>query len=262
LALNSFLKEEFEIHSKLQLPKQEIIFENKSQLKKRAAIVSWQFRIAVAAASIALLMSAFWFLEESIGFDRSGELSISIAESRNVSLKNTASLKIAERTISSAVFETKVDVLSKPKKEQKVLGSNETDKAKSIVSLEKMGQEIALTGKIECAKLMAYKQTTKLYWAIENTTEKRSGLLAKVFSNNANKFINAIKPSRAQTANSKENDPAFVKFLGGSVNVFNTITGSEVEQLKVYDSEGNLRNYKIETEMISLNKSISSPGLP
>ena len=97
LKLNPFLNQEFEIHDKLQLSKQEVVFENKSQLKKRLAIVSWQFRMVASAASIALLMSAFWFLNENTGFDKSEVLSISIAETRNVSLLNIASLELQER---------------------------------------------------------------------------------------------------------------------------------------------------------------------
>ena len=262
LALNPFLKEEFELHSKLQLPKQEIVFENKSQLRKRIAIVGWQLRAAVAAASIALLISAFWFLNENTEVSNKEMASISAAESKSVPLKNNVSLQIAEREIRFAVSETKISAQIEPKAKQIVSERTETGKAESINYLKVQGQEIALTGKIECAKLLTSKQDSDLFMASVNSSQKKTSLLAKVFSNNANKFTNAIKPSRIQSENSKVNDPALVKFLAGSVNIFNTITGSEVEQLKVYDGDGNLRNYKIETEVLSLNKSINSPGMP
>jgi len=262
LKLNPFLNQEFEIHDKLQLPKQEIVFENKSQLKKRLAIVSWQFRMVATAASIALLMSAFWFLNENTGFDKSEVLNISIAEPRNVSLNNIASLEIQEREISSVVFETVDITQTEPKSEQIVSERINVEQAKSITSLKFQGQEIALTGKIECAKLMTSEQTTNSYWASANTIEKNNGLLAKVFNNNANKIIKSIKPNNPQFAKSNEKDPVLVKLIAGSVNVFNTITGSEVQQLKVYDGEGNLKNYQIETEILTLNKDLRSPGLP
>ncbi len=262
LELNPFLKQEFEIHNKLKLPRQDMVFEDKDQLKKRIIMVSWQFRVAATAASIALLMSVFWFLNENAGFDKSELLGISAVEPRNISLKNIGSIEIEEREIRLSVSEGELIAQTEFAAEQIKTERKNIEETNSITYLKVYGEEIALTGEIQCAKLMTYENSYETYWDLANTVEKQNGLLAKVFNNNANKLINAIKPNDSQFIKSNEKDPVFVKFLAGSVNIFNTITGSEVEQLKVYDGEGNLKNYQIETEMLTLNKNISSPGLP
>lgn len=260
LGLNSFLKQEFEIHAKLQLPKQEIVFKNKSQLKKRQAIVSWRLSLVAAAAAIALLMSTFWVLNEKAGFENTKVVSINYAESKSIPFKNNASMLIAERKINPIVFETKAIVEPMPISEFEVQEKLIRGRNEIISFVRSKGDGIAPTGEIECAKLMTGSSNTDLLLAFANTGKNKKGILAKIVNNNTNKVMEAIKPNNLQYAKYKNDDPALVKVLQGGISVFNTITGSEVEQHKVYDGNGNLKSIKIETEMLTLNKTISPAG--
>ena len=239
--LNPSLSKEFETHSKLKLHKEEFIFENKSQLKKKHKIAAWQFRAMATAASIALLMSAFWLLNDKPALDNRVLLQLSFSESRNVSLTNSLDIDIAEREVSNTILiaqpETNVDV--------------EQNRNESISFLSNQGNDIALTGEIECAKLLKREENSNLLFA---SASNKKSLLSKIVSNNTNKLAIAINPTKGEKTHTKVKDPALVKFLQGSVAVFNTVTGSEVEQLKVYDEQGNLKNYQIDTQMLTMNK--------
>lgn len=244
LKLNPSLNREFEIHSKLILQKEEITYENKEQLKRKPKIAVWQFRAMATAASIALLMSAFWLLNDNAPLDERVVMQLSFAEPRDVVLPNNDDYKIAVREINHSVAlaerEVKIEV--------------DKNNSENISFLANQGNNLAITGEIECAKLLKRSDNADDYLAFANKNENKTSLISKIVSNNANKLASAINPGNGEKTHSSQNDPALVKFLQGSVVVFNTVTGSEVEQLKVYDEQGNLKNYQIDTQMLTMNK--------
>lgn len=244
IELNPSLSKEFEVHSKLRLHKEEISFENKSQLKRKQRIGVWQYRSMAAAASIALLMSAFWFLNDNAVMDNRALLKLSYTESRNISLMSNMDFEIAQRNINRDVLISEIDVNIEFKK----------NTHESISFLRNQGNKLALTGEIECAKLLKREENSDVLYASANIRDKENSLFSKIIRNNTNKLTSAIKPAKSRNTHTNKKDPALVKFLQGSVAVFNTITGSEVEQLKVYDEQGNLKNYQIDTQMLTMNK--------
>lgn len=244
IELNPSLNREFEVHSKLQLPKEEISFENKSQLKRKQRIGVWQYRSMAAAASIALLMSAFWLLNDNSPSDNRVLLHVSSAESRSISLMNNLDFEIEERKINRDVLISEVEVKTEFRQ----------NTYKSISFLRNQGEMLAITGEIECAKLLKREENSDVLYASANIRDKENSLFSKIIRNNTNKLTRVIKPAKSGNTHTNKKDPALVKFLQGSVAVFNTVTGSEVEQLKVYDEQGNLKNYQIDTQMLTMNK--------
>jgi len=244
LKLNPSLAGEFEIHRKLKLPVEEIVFKNKNQLYRKTRIVAWNFRTMATAASIALLLSVYWFLNEKPIVNNRVLLELSATESRNVLLMNNVEFEIADRGIKRVVLVVEPELNS----------DLEKNKHESISFLRNQGDKLALTGDIECAKLLKREVNSNVYYASVDRGNKKSSLFSKIVSNNSNKLANALKPSQRENTNVSKKDPALVKFIQGSVTVFNTITGSEVEQFKVYDEDGNLTNYQLDTQLLTMNK--------
>ena len=89
-------------------------------------------------------------------------------------------------------------------------------------------------------------------------TPKKRGLLAQFFRKNVTEVSEnlGIDNARAENSDKEKKDTGFVKFLGGSLAVFNTITGSDTELVKNYDNEGNLRNYSLEGQTFVVNRKL------
>ena len=246
VALNASLEKEFEIFGKLNLPQEEVLYEEKASLKKRVVIVPWQYSAAIAA-SIVLLFGLFWFLNNENGLPQRNQQQISLAQPMKVNLPSNTEFKIAERELSFANIQAIT------------VESPETIRSKDgfmdLTAMKSHGDNVAVTGEIECVRLLTHN--SKPDYLLASTSTKEKGLLAKIFKNNVNKLAQVVTPESSPKPFSKSSDPAFVKLLAGSVDVFNTITGSEVGQLKVYDKEGNLKNYQIETDLLTLNKTMN-----
>jgi len=244
--LNASLEKEFEIFGKLNLPQEEVLYEDKASLKKRVAIVPWQYSAAIAA-SIVLFFGLFWFLKNENSLPQRNQRQISLVQPMEVNLPSNTEFKIEERELSFANIQAITVESPEPVKSK--------DGFIDLTAMKSHGDNIAVTGEVECIRLLTHNMNSDYLLASVPTKEK--GLLAKIFNNNVNKLAKVVTPESSPKPFSNSSDPAFVKLLAGSVDVFNTITGSDVGQLKVYDKEGNLKNYKIETDLLTLNKTMN-----
>ncbi|NOY49474.1 MAG: hypothetical protein GXO88_02750 [Chlorobi bacterium] len=248
---NPQLEKEFLLHKSLILNADRIEFEHKNNLKKRAHIGIWQYQALAVAASIALLISFFWLLRpgNSNYHKNSG---ISFAQSRNISVSIKINTDIRLRkSVAKAVIET-----VKPTW-HRIAGGTEFGKPVRIQALRMRVPDLALVGVIDCAKVRYPKNTGDDFRDL--TGQENKSLLAKVISNNTAKLVNNIKISGKKDQTGKK-DPALIKILQGGISFFATVTGSEVEQLKVYNSDGSLENYQLETGTFAINKNFKPKG--
>jgi len=92
---------------------------------------------------------------------------------------------------------------------------------------------------------------------------RHKSLLAQVirtsFSKIKNKFgIEQNRPKRHKKGEHTD-EPGFVRFLDRSLMVFNTITGSDKELVKDYDTKGHLKNYRLQGEAFTISRKVP-PG--
>jgi hypothetical protein len=93
--------------------------------------------------------------------------------------------------------------------------------------------------------------------AVEQPKER--GWLAQFFKRNVEEFTTDFGiNSSSEIEQTKKKDPGFVKFLDGSLAIFNTLTGSDTELVKSYDQEGNLSNYSLVGQTLLVNRSVST----
>ena len=89
-------------------------------------------------------------------------------------------------------------------------------------------------------------------------------LVYLIFRKNLSKVKDEFGIERSQKKKNKKDrnkkEPGFVRFLDGSLMVFNTITGSETELVKNYDRNGNLKNYRLEGQSITVSRKIPAGG--
>lgn len=257
--LNPSLKAEFDLHNKLFLNKEEIIFDNKVQLKKKLVIFPWQFKTTMAtAASIILLISVFWFLQDKSAVDNRELLNLSMAEPRNISLQNDVNTEIANRKIDEIFFVEQNAIVDVNKVENN--SENLVLRNSKINFISNQGNHIAITGEIECAKLVKHEEVSEVLYAALDKNKSSASIFGRIVNNNTNKLARAINPEKEKRSKLKDKDPFLIKFMQGSVAVFNTITGSDIEELKVYDQQGNLKNYQVETQLLSMNKKFPIHG--
>jgi len=247
VALNASLRKELELFGKLSLHAEEVLYENKASLKKRIGITAWHYSAMAVAASITLLLSVFWFLNNENNVPQRSLQQISMLPVMDVRMPTSVDFSVDERPLVSLPKMTVTEIPSVPEK----VDSSEFQ----LTAMNSQGNNVTVTGEIDCIKLLKYSSDTDLLLASASTKEK--GLLAKIFNNNVNKLARTVVPEGPPKPFSNSSDPTFVKLLAGSVDVFNTITGSDVGQLKVYDKDGNLKNYKIETDLLTLNKTMN-----
>jgi hypothetical protein len=248
---NPQLAKEFELHKSLILYPGKIEFKHKDKLKKKLRIALWQYQSLAVAASIALLISYFWLLNPS-NENRLDYSHISFAQRKDISLPHEANTNIRVRnTITESVIQTV---------ESSEYGNTDDtrlEKPLIIQSLKMRNTTLVLVGEIECTKLRYPKNNGN---SVQDfTRQKNNKLLAKVIRSNTSKFTKSLKTTKGNDQ-IKKKDPALIKILQGSISFFNTITGSEVEQLKVYNSEGSLEKYQLETETFAINKKFKPKG--
>ncbi len=248
---NPQLEKEFLLHKSLILDAERIEFHHKNKLKKKMHIGLQQYQSLVVAASVALLIGFFWLLKPS-NKNRLEGSHISFAQSRNISVSNKINTDIRLRKpVSKALVEA-----AKPTW-HRIADENQPGKPVRIKTLRMRVPDLALVGVIDCAKVRYPKNTGNDLRDL--TGQENKSLLAKVISNNTAKLVNNIKISGKKDLTGKK-DPALIRILQGGISFFATVTGSEVEQLKVYNSDGSLENYQLETGTFAINKNFKPKG--
>lgn len=258
---NPELEKEFKLHKSLILKSENIVFEDKDKLKKRRTIAIWQYQSLAAAASIAILISFFFFLNNNKPIQKP-DYQIGFVDSKNIELNNDLNTSIIDKQIETKVIPQAVVETSF---ENEIL-SNNTNKnstkriiidINSIARNKNMYAGLNVTGEIECAKV---KYPSQEFIGNNSGSISNDNLLAKIIKKNTQKLANNILPNQANNSLNKKKDPAFVRILQGGITFFGAITGNKVEQLKVYDDDGDLKNYQIDGNTLKMNRQFGPKG--
>ena len=244
LGSNPQLQKEFDLHGSLIIEPNNLVFANKSLLKKKTTIAYYWY----AAAAVALVFLAISiFVNQNARIQKMDRLELAQLKSLEFSsvVSKTPSMNIIQvNTIRLAVR------LPEPEPYDLELISLLTS-----VELENIAQ-----------KPNIYLNEPENYYsdlAMAETDEKpkRRSLFAQFFRSNIKQVSEdlGIDNSSKKKPNSEKKDPGFVKFLDGSLMVFNTITGSDAGYEKNYDKNGNLTNYRLGGETIGVSRNLT-PG--
>jgi hypothetical protein len=241
LESNPQLEKEFQLHKTLQVPQQHIVFENKGQLKKRSLIAYYW---SAAAAALLILLSIGYFLLQNQNAQQIQRFEIASMEKANISLvintKPTSQLVLQQKD------ELFIDI---PAPESYQM---ESINAIASVNLDDVSLQQHLPVFILEKEL---QHETMLVATAEQP--KRRGLLAQFFKKNVEEFTADLSINTTPESEPvKKKDPGFVKFLDGSLAVFNTLTGSDTELVKSYDNEGNLSNYSLVGQTLLVNRNL------
>ncbi len=258
---NPELEKEFQLHKSLILEVENIEFQDKDKLKKRRTIAVWQYQALATAASIAILLSFFFFLNNNKPIQKP-VYQIGFVDSKNIELSNDLNTSIIEKQVETKVIPQAVLETSF----EKEILSNNTNKNSTkriIIDINSIPRNkdiyagLNITGDIECAKV---KYPSRGIASDNSTSLSDDKLLAKIIKKNTQKLANNILPNQTNNASNKRKDPAFVRILQGGINFFGVITGNKVEQLKVYDDDGDLKNYQIDGSTLKMNRRFGPRG--
>lgn len=253
---NPFLKKEFNLHGQLGLlADEQIVYQDKSGLKKNRRIAAYWWSGA-AAAAIFILFGLFnvMKLEQVPTIERYASVSVLEKMTLDISLAGEQTIKIipTEKTILRTSF---------PQNEIRPQAEITTVERYTFASLEKRDINFDLTSQTyyEPALPTSYSQDdfSEVY-ALANPAEnskKKGSLLGRIVKNYANRVGDEIPKSSSEEG---KKDAGFLKVLDQSITVFNTITGSDTEMVKTYDEDGKLTKYSIEGETISWGKDYAS----
>lgn len=247
--LNPDLKNEFSFHSKLFTAANPLVyFENKDSLKRKAAIgIYW--RITAVAAVILLLFGIGNLIDfNSTNIDKPDRL----ASLNNISPKSFAISLQSNSDIT--VIEKQIHFVKTP------IDFNAIEDPLELVAINNMKSrypEIILIDSKNFAKLgdNNFDEADLTYALTDLNEPKRKGAFGRVIQNMARRISGNLPE---QETDIKENDPKFVKALGRSITVFNTITGSDTELVKSYDQSGKLTGYQVEGESIGWSRDMAS----
>ncbi len=241
--LNLQLRKEFDLHGSLIIEPNNVTFVNKDLLKKKITIAYYWY----AAAAVALIF-----------------LTISIFVNQNIPVQKLNRTELAQ--LKSLVFSGTVSKTPSIN----IIQINTKRLAVRLPEPESYDLElIPLLTSVELKSIVQKPDINLIepenYYSdlvMPNTDEipKRRSLFAQFFRSNIEQVSEdlGINNSSKRKSNSEKKDPGFVKFLDGSLMVFNTITGSDAELVKNYDEKGNLTNYRLEGETLSVSRKLPS----
>lgn len=243
LEANPHLENEFGWHASLVLKKEDLVFEDKDSLKKRAYIGYFWYS---SAAAVLIFLTLSFFLNQNKPAQPVNRFEL---------------LQIEKVTISNAITTHPSSQLKVQQKSEQIvkLPIPEVFKKESIHTLTSVGlpDDQALKQQVP-VYLIDRVYTNENFLMAEAEQPKKRGLLAQFFRKNVAEISEnlGIDNALAERSDKKKKDPGFVKFLDGSLTVFNTITGSDNELVKNYDNEGNLRNYSLEGQAFVVNRKL------
>ncbi len=127
----------------------------------------------------------------------------------------------------------------------------------SFHKLEAHSPDISIAESIDYPELAEYQTD---YFDISNALAdvdqpKRKNAFGRIIQNLSRRLTGNLPVEKGKQ---DKNEPTFVKALGRSITVFNTITGSDTELVKAYDQNGNLTGYAVEGETIAWGRDIAS----
>ncbi len=249
LDTNPQLRKEFELHSSLVLIPDTIAYTGKEELKKKVTIGYYWY--AATAAAIILIFLALNFLTRQNAPVRQLER-FEITHLNSRSFPGIVAGSFRTELIEASIKEVPVSLPEPEALEKEWIPVLASAGIKNISPEPKY--HFLLNDR-------TYQNPVQ-----ENEIQKpkQRSLLAQVFRKNLLKVKDEFGIERSQRKRNKKDrnkkEPGFVRFLDGSLMVFNTITGSETELVKNYDRNGNLKNYRLEGQSITVSRKLPPGG--
>jgi hypothetical protein len=238
---NPHLEKEFQSHKSLLLKKENVVFEDKEVLKKKVYIGYYWYGVA---AALLIFLAVSFFLNQNKPAPTPVRLEIAKIEPTTIfnAIKINSSNQLIVRSIKEQAFQLpqpesfgreKIQILASIQPDINLLHQNVPD----LIDWNYTGESV----------LLAHMEKPK-----------KRGFLAQFFRKNVAEVTESlgIENALADRSGKKKKDPGFVKFLDGSLTVFNTITGSDAELVKNYDNQGNLKNYSLEGQSFVVNRKL------
>jgi len=249
---NPGLVSEYNLFDKLKIvPNTDIVFTDKSILHHKKNIVPiW---ISTAAA-VLVLFAAYWFLfnQQSNALQRDlYSLSKIIPKEINsgLSIKQIAIIDLKERELLEIKTEDKLPAIRR----QKDINISPLLSKTNSEQLVNCYDFARLANQKEIEIILSNTVNEELIASTEPISKKQHrGLIAKIFNNQKERINKIIRFKRSNKV--KSSDPTYIKVLDKSLLVFNTITGSETDRVRTYNTEGELTSFQIEGQEVLLSR--------
>ena len=248
LEANPHLRKEFELHGSLVLAPDAVTYTGKKELKKKAAIGYYWY--AGAAAAVILVFLTLNFLIR-----------------QNTSVRRHAKIEIAHmnpQDFSGTVLQPLPGTLMKVSFKEVPVSLPEPEpleKEKIFLLASADIDPVIFDSEFQLPKGPIMNHPAEVQKIIK---PKQRSLLAQVFrknlSNVKDKFGIELNRRERNKKNKNKKDPGFIRFLDGSLMVFNTITGSDTDLVKNYDKNGNLKNYRLEGQNLIVSRKLPAGG--
>lgn len=257
LEKNPELNVEFKIHGQIKLvPDYNVVFANKSQLKRKPALLPMWYS---SAAAIIILFISFWYLSnlktDSYRIESTSINQIELKGNSNYYLTiNKVDIKLTDRKL---VEINSNEITEFPETKNIIILSNLQSKSdfEPLVNGYEYGRLLSKNINNKHINSTGFENQQPILASDENT--KKKSLIANVFNNQFQRLASAFKSNKKNNNNSSP-DPTYVKVLDRGILVFNTITGSETYTSKTYNFNGELTSYQIEGQEVLLRRSTSA----
>ncbi|PJB59804.1 MAG: hypothetical protein CO098_01410, partial [Bacteroidetes bacterium CG_4_9_14_3_um_filter_41_19] len=92
----------------------------------------------------------------------------------------------------------------------------------------------------------------------------RKSLFSRIVGNQVNKLKERLSGSREDEINRQlqRDDPGYIRVIDRSILVFNTITGSETNVEKTYNSSGHLTDYNVSGHNLYVSRPVETTPVP
>ncbi len=265
LQQNPFLKKEYDRFALARLsPDKTVVFENKAQLKKRPAAFWWPY-VAGAAAAMLLLLAGLQFLFPGAAKPENSGPHSAIHPLAGMSVEKSLAgddhPKPKLKTWPARKEKTPPERKTKPKRaKQPVMPLH---RYKPVKMLASAGIYNPVRRQDDYFPLMFPKappQTENLALSLPVVVEKpvRRGFFRKTvgkpFAELAAVF--AMQKRKRKTAGNP--GKGFVKVLERGVSAMNALTDRDMVMVKTYDADGNLIDYQLLSDNISINHPVKS----
>lgn len=269
LSISPDLINEFNLFKKVKIqPDASTLFPDKESLKKRRAVsIVW---ISGIAATLTLFLAITFFLQKE-GPNRTRELitlqSFSSKTTTQVAfsdLEDTNLLLHQNNNIASFLIPQKI--VENEVKEEIIEEPNIAWTQVQVGELTRKPIQTDLTNILDFHRLEMKNQGITaepneylLAEATPQSTNKRS-LFSKIVGGQLAKIGDRFGRNKEQNINHQleKSEPGYIKVIDRSILVFNTITGSETNVSKTYNSNGHMTNYKVAGNNLYVSRPIES----
>ncbi len=261
LAENSFLKGEYQRFALARLsPDKTIVFENKAQLKKRAAGI-WLPYAVVAAAAVLLLLFGLRFLFPGAGNPKTARPLPVVRPLAEKTVETTVAVKAGHKIKTSPVQPEKHPAARKKNHKQSpkpVIPMRHYKPVKMLASAtiypEINRQEDYFPLLFPQAPVRQENLALSTPVVVEKPVHNRfiRNSIGKPFSELA--AVIAVQKKKRKTAGTR--DKPFVKVLEGGVTALNVLTDQDLVMVKTYDANGHLIDYQLLSDNFSINRPV------